>query len=97
VIEWLSDWVGGIALALTTAVGGWLVGLHSRVNAHATRLAVLDVRMDDIPNGLLAIKTEIQGLRDDGNRRERMMFDQLEKLRLELKDDLARKADRDDR
>jgi len=94
VIEWLQDWLGGIAIAVTIGVSGWLKALASKVSRHDTALAVLDVKVDDIPTGLRAIKDEIVNLRNDSKARAEKLYNHMDKMRLEVKQDLSQKADK---
>ncbi len=93
-LEWLQEWLGGIAMLITAAIGGWVVGIHNKTLRHEVAIAILNVKLDDIPNGLRAIREELKGLREDGIRREERLYEQTERFRLELKRDLDNKVNK---
>ncbi len=91
-LESLQDWLNGIALLISGAILAWAKFLSSKISAHEVRLAVHESKLDDIPNGLRAIREELKGLREDGIRREERLYEQTERFRLELKRDLDSKV-----
>lgn len=93
-LDILQDWIGGVALAVTTAIAAWLGKLSSTVHRHSTKLAVHEAKIDDIPNGLRAITAEIKGLREDGKTRSAELYRHMDDMRREIKDDLKGKQDR---
>jgi hypothetical protein len=87
--EWLTQWLAGAALAVTTGLAGAFWRMHVRQNSHAERLAVLE-QTSDVQN----VRSDIKAMRDHIDGRTDRIYEQIEKVRLELKADIAAKADK---
>lgn len=93
-LDAIQDWIGGVALLAVGLVATWARSISSRLGHHSTQLAVHEAKIDDIPKGLVDIKTEIMGLRQDGRDREKALYQHMDKMRLEIKSDLSQKVDK---
>jgi hypothetical protein len=92
--DWFQDWLSAVALAVATSIGAWLAALSRKLNATATRVAILDSRCDDMPALLKEIKNEISALRLESKERGEALYTHIEAMRREFKDDLKGKADK---
>lgn len=92
--DFLQDWLGAVALAAASALGVWLSALSDRINRHETQIAVLVSRVDDMPRLLAEIRDEIRALRRESEQRAVALYEHMDEMRLETKDDLATKADK---
>jgi hypothetical protein len=88
-LDALQDWLSGIALAITSAIGAFLVHLSRGQQKHSERMAVLEHQASQVPELLSEIRDEVKLMRQDGERRQERIFEQIENVRLELKSDIA--------
>lgn len=88
-LEAIQDWIGGIALAITTAVGAFLLRLSYGQQQQAEQIAVLKHQAAEVPKLLGEIRDEVKAMREDGSRRQERIFEHIDKVRLELKADIV--------
>jgi hypothetical protein len=87
--DWLPQWLATGALSVASVLAGAFWRLHMRQNADSVRLAVLEQS-----NDLSHIRDDIKAMREHLDVQGVRIFDKMENVRLELKADIAAKADK---
>lgn len=94
----LSDAILAFLGSAILLIAGWIAAAYRHLRLkqadHAERITKLETRMDDIPKRLWEVVEEIKGLRKDSAEGRRELYGHIDRLRLELKQDLASKADK---
>lgn len=100
--------LASVSIFVLTLALGWVKAISNRIDrAHTkigltnsaiaqtdVRLAVLEHSVTQVPQLLQEIKGELQGMRREGQEREKTLYDHMDKVRLELKKDIATKVDK---
>jgi len=104
-LDTIQDWLGGVALTITTAIGGFLAWLGRGHQKHSERMVLLEHQAASVPQLLGEIRDEVKGMREEGRQRSRDMYDKLEaqqrlssehidKVETRLRDEIKQKQDR---
>lgn len=103
-MDWLREYVAPAAAVLGIFVApviAWVKHISGRVQRESdrnsaldTRLTVLEAQSQQVPALFRDIKHELTTIREDGRERDQKFYDHMDRVRLELKADLASKQDK---
>lgn len=93
-MDWLLDRLGEFLAWLLGAAGLFIAWLVVRIHKLQERVAVLEKAVSDLPADVKELKKLISDMREESSEYRGRLYDRIEALRLEMKADINREADK---
>lgn len=91
-MEHVLDWAQKFSLAIAGALGTFFVWVTVRLHNQQTRLAVLEITVQqlvrELPSKLNAIQATVDAARQEGHTGRKELYEHVSEVRRELRDDI---------